>query len=118
MSRLAVSLVVGLLYAAACICPAIEFAKAPPPPPPRDIGDIRIFGDLDPEAGTHIGLVALLVGWLPPWTMAWSANLCLLLGWILLLCRCNRVALGCGAAAALLGLSYPSGEDTLRGLVA
>ncbi len=84
LPRLILSRIVGLLYAAACINPAIEFAKESPS---RDFGDIRIFPDW--EAGSHIGLTALAFGWAPPWTVPWSANLFLLAGWILLMCKKN-----------------------------
>jgi hypothetical protein len=43
-----------------------------------------------PEKQSMLGIVTLALGWLPPYTVAWSANPLLVLGWLLLL---RRVAL-------------------------
>ena len=58
-----------------------------------------------PKYEEVLGVDILLTGWRPPLTVPWSANLLLLGGWILLLCRKNAVALGFGIAAAWAGLS-------------
>src|SRR5262245_29068851 len=94
LSRLAVTVAVGSLYVAACASPAIDYK----PPQARDFGDITPYGVV-------LGVVALLLGWVPPLTIPWSANLLLPAGWILLLCRRSTAGLGLGIAAALAGLS-------------
>jgi hypothetical protein len=109
LSRSMVSLVVGLLYVAACACPAVKY---------KDPGLVLINALLvsvggkpdaqGPEYDEVLGVEILLAGWRgwrPPLIIPWSANLLLLSGWILLLCRKNAVALGFGIAAALAGLS-------------
>jgi hypothetical protein len=58
-----------------------------------------------PKYEEVLGVDILLTGWRPPLTVPWSANLLLLGGWILLLCRKNAVAVGFGIAAALVGLA-------------
>ena len=106
LSRSMVSLVVGLLYVAACACPAVKVKNA-------GLALINALlvslgGKPDaqgPEYEEVLGVEILLAGWRPPLTVPWSANLLLLGGWILLLCRKNAVALGFGIAAALAGLS-------------
>src|SRR4029079_5356037 len=64
----------------------------------------RDFGDITPY-GLVWGIVALLLGWSPPQTIAWSANPLLVAGGILLLFKRNAAAVGLGIAAALAGLS-------------
>jgi len=106
LSRSMVSLVVGLLYVAACACPAVKVKN-------RGLELINLLlvslgGKPDaqgPEYVEVLGVEILLAGWRPPLTIPWSANLLLLGGWILLLCRKNAVALGFGIAAAWAGLS-------------
>ena len=58
-----------------------------------------------PKYEEVLGVDILLTGWRPPLTVPWSANLLLLGGWILLLCRKNAVAVCFGIAAALVGLA-------------
>jgi hypothetical protein len=106
LSRSMVSLVVGLLYVAACACPAVKV---------KNLGLelvnallVSVGGKPDAQGPEYIeaqGVEILLAGWRPPLTIPWSANLLLLGGWILLLCRKNAVALGFGIAAALAGLA-------------
>ena len=106
LSRSMVSLVVGLLYVAACACPAVKEKN-------RGLQLINgllvsLGGKPDaqgPEYEEVLGVEILLAGWRPPLTVPWSANLLLLGGWILLLGRKNAVALGFGIAAALVGLA-------------
>src|SRR5262245_61533824 len=89
-SHLAVSLIVGSLYVAACASPAIDWGA------PRDYGDIQLFGRV------HYGIVALVMGWVEP--LPWSANLLLVAGWILLLLKQDTVASVVGIVAVLAGL--------------
>jgi hypothetical protein len=106
LSRSTVSLVVGLLYVAACACPAVKV---------KSLGLELINGLLvslggkpdvqGPEYEEVLGVEILLTGWRSPLIIPWSANLLLLSGWILLLCRKNALALGFGIAAALAGLA-------------
>lgn len=55
--------------------------------------------------GTLPGWATLLLGWVPPFCLPWSANFLLLVGWVLLLCGRYRAALRLGVAAALAGLT-------------
>jgi hypothetical protein len=89
-----VSLVVAVLYGAACLSPAIDYK----PPENRDFGDITPYGVVS-------GFTTLLLGWFPPYVIPWAANLLLLVGWILLMYKKTTAALGFGVAAALLGLT-------------
>jgi hypothetical protein len=97
-----VSLIVVALYLAACVNPAVEWVDIPRTGS-RDFGDIQLFHEW--QTGSRIGLWTLVVGWCPPWTVPWSANFLLLIGWVLLLLSKNRLAWRFGAAAALLGLT-------------
>jgi hypothetical protein len=101
-SRLALALLVGSLYVAACACPAVEFTVVDVPRA-HDFGEIDVFPHLG--LGPHTGLAALLCGWAGAWAFPWFANVFLLAGLILLLVRRNALALGFGTAAALLGFS-------------
>jgi hypothetical protein len=92
--RVALLLLVGGLYAAACCVPAVEYL----PPVNRDFGDITPYGSVP-------GIVALLFGPGSEARIAWSANLFLLAGCILLLCKKDVLALITGAASVLIGLS-------------
>ena len=113
LSRSMVSLVVGLLYVAACACPAVKG---------KNLGLqlingllVSLGGKPDAQGPEYIeaqGVEILLAGWRPPLTIPWSANLLLLGGWILLLCRKNAVAVGFGIAAALVGLVGLAGLST------
>jgi hypothetical protein len=94
LALLALSLVVGGLYSVACIEPAVEYL----PPATRDFGDITPYGSVP-------GIVALIFGAGSEARVAWSANLFLLTGWILLLCRKDTLAVLSGLAAILLGLT-------------
>jgi hypothetical protein len=79
------SLVVWTLFAVACACPAAR--------PVRE------------NQSSILGVTALAWGWVPPYTIAWSANLWLLLGWVFLLCEYRRAACSLGGLAVLAGLS-------------
>jgi hypothetical protein len=94
LAVLALSLVVGGLYAAACVLPAVEYL----PPTHRDFGDITPYGSVP-------GIVALIFGIGSEARVAWSANVFFLAGWILLLCRRDTLAACCGLAAVVLGLT-------------
>ena len=101
-----VSLVVGLLYVAACACPAVKVKNPGPPIIVNLLVSLGAKPDVQgPEDTELLGIEILLAGWRPPLTIPWSANLLLLGGWILLLCRKNAVAVGFGIAAALVGLA-------------
>src|SRR5262245_33864078 len=63
VTRLALSAIVGGLYIAACVTPAIDN----PAPATRDFGDITPYG-------TVPGIVALLFGSMSETIVAWSAN--------------------------------------------
>jgi hypothetical protein len=100
------SLVVGALYAVALFAPAIKADEGG-----RACTAIRL--------GTLPGWETLVFGWVPPLTIPWSANLLLLLGWILLLRARYRPAMRLGVAAMLAGLTtlalWPlEGWETLR----
>jgi hypothetical protein len=90
-----VSLLSGLAYLAACRSPAVTY--------------IMRYDDRGaPVTDTVRGIQALLFGWLPPFTLAWSANLLLAVGWVLTLFRRTR------AVAAVLGvLAAAAGATTL-----
>jgi hypothetical protein len=100
LPRIAVSLVVGTLYIAACATPAVEFVEMPRA---HDFGEINIIPDQ--EVGTHLGITALIFGSKEPWILPWSANVFLFVAWILLLLKKNKLAVGFGAAAALVAFS-------------
>ena len=106
LSRSIVSLVVGLLYVAACACPAVKVKNLGLELINRLL--VSLGGKPDAQGPKYeevLGVDILLTGWRPPLTVPWSANLLLLGGWILLLCRKNAVAVGFGIAAALVGLA-------------
>jgi hypothetical protein len=106
LSRSMVSLVVGLLYVAACACPAVKEKN-------RGLELINgllvsLGGKPDAQGPEYIeaqGVEVLLAGWPPPRIIPWSANILLLAGWILVLCNKNAAGLGFGVAAVLTGLS-------------
>jgi hypothetical protein len=79
-----VSLVIWALYFVACVLP---------------VADSRS------EYGLVTGFGALVWGWIPPRTIPWSANILLLVGWVLLLWGKDIAALVLGIAAVGLGLS-------------
>lgn len=91
VNRLSVSFGVWLLYALACVAPAI---------------DARIGHNFNVIRGVSTpGIECLLVGWVPPYAVPWSANVLLLLGWSIFLCRRFTPACYFGFAAALAGLT-------------
>ena len=79
LSRSMVSLVVGLLYVAACACPAVKVKN-------RGLELINLLlvslgGKPDaqgPEYVEVLGVEILLTGWRTPLIIPWSANLLLL----------------------------------------
>ena len=82
---------VPLLYGIACAVPAAYFTP--------DVGGHNL------HPGSPIGLSALLLGWLPPYTIAWSANIPFLVGCVLFLMGRYRPAAYAGWAASALGLT-------------
>lgn len=86
VARVVLSLFSGVLYIGACAAPVIH-----------------LKGEFLPLKFT--GLDALMYGWVPLFTIPWSANIFLAVGWILLLCNQNKLALGFGIAATLAGLT-------------
>ena len=76
------------LYILACAMPAIEPGPA-------------LSGIRDSRAGWE----ALLLGWIPPYCIPWSANLLLIVGWIFLLCGRFKTAAWLGGAGALVALT-------------
>src|SRR3954454_8538453 len=86
------SLVVWSLYAVALVIPAIRADEGG-----HACTAIRL--------GTLPGWETLLFGWVPPLCIPWSANLLLVAGWVLLVCRRYGAACWVGAAAALAGLT-------------
>ena len=104
LSRLMLSLVVGLLYVAACACPAVK-VENPRPPIVNLLVSLGAKPDVQgPEDTELLGVETLLEGWHPPLIIPWSANILLLIGWILLLCKKNTAALSFGGGAVLAGL--------------
>lgn len=79
------------LYLVACAVPVVYFDDGPS-------GDTIRFG-------SPLGLMALMLGWLPPFTIAWAANPVWLFGVIGLLRGKHTTALICGCAASVLGLA-------------
>ncbi|MEX0718379.1 MAG: hypothetical protein WD066_17420 [Planctomycetaceae bacterium] len=80
-----------ILFAAACALPAIEGA-----------GSTVHMGFGNKSSGTVYGFVALIIGWIPPFTIPWFANVVFIVGTIALAVQAFRAAAGCGATAAIL----------------
>jgi len=89
--RLSTAVVVGVLFVAACFCPAVRVGGY----------GISPLGDWQEE---HIGLTALLLGWLTMFLLPWLANPILLAGWLALLQGDPGRAARLGAVAFALGL--------------
>lgn len=89
IDRRHVSAAVWLLYGLACLCPAI-----------RDETQNSSFLNI----GTMRGFQVLIIGWIPPFCIPWSANIFLLVGWLLLLWKRYSGALLCGIIAVMVGL--------------
>jgi hypothetical protein len=85
-------ILVALLYGIACVIPAVYFDTGPP-------------GGHNFHLGSPFGYTALLCGWIPPFTLAWSANIAFVTGCVLLLCRRYYAASTAGWVAAVLGLT-------------
>jgi hypothetical protein len=90
--RALLSVGVWSLYAVALVTPAIQADEGG-----HACTAIRL--------GTLPGWETLLFGWVTPLCIPWSANLLLVAGWGLLVCRRYRAACWVGAAAALAGLT-------------
>src|SRR4051794_15442008 len=84
--------VILALYAAACATPTVYF----------DEGGHACTAI---HLGTPPGIMALMFGWVPPYTVPWSANIALLGGVAKLVQGRSRWALRYGVAASLLGLT-------------
>jgi hypothetical protein len=78
-----------------------------------------VQNDRGGAANYHVGVVpgflALALGWIPPSTVPWSANILVLIGWILFWRRKLSVALWFGVAAALAGFTAPWLSDASMG---
>jgi hypothetical protein len=72
-------------------------------------------GAADYRIGVMLGFLALALGWIPPSTVPWSANILVLIGWILLWRRKLTAAMWFGVAAALAGLTAPWLSDASMG---
>lgn len=55
--------------------------------------------------GSPQGMIALFPGWIPPYSIPWSANLLLLAGWLLLLFGRFRTAACLGSLGAIVALT-------------
>jgi hypothetical protein len=91
LNRTRVMIPVALLFGIACAVPVAYFDEG--------------RGGPNIQLGSPRGYLALLFGWIGPFTLAWSANVPFLIGGILLLCRRYRAAHYTGWIAAGLGLS-------------
>jgi len=78
-----------------------------------------VQNDRGGAANYHIGVapgfLALALGWIPPSTVPWSANILVLIGWVLFWRRKLTVALWFGVAAALAGFTAPWLSDASMG---
>ena len=88
------TLILGViaLYGAACVLPAVQL---------REHG----AGEFHQVSEGAIGFKALLLGWCPPSTVAWSANPVLLAGLVCYGLRRYDAAFRCGVVASLAGLT-------------
>ena len=82
------------LYALACALPALEGA-----------GQSVCTGFSDRPAGTYPGFGALLLGWIPPYTISWLANPLFFIASILLVVQRFRGASWFGGAATILAFT-------------
>jgi len=108
-----------VLYGAACVCPAVKLAN---PAPAIARGLVKEWGGRPdnisgPSDLEFSGFEALLAGWHRPLIIPWSANILLLIGWVLLLCRKVNGALPFGIAAVLAGLSTWAFSDYFEQLL-
>ena len=108
-----------LLYGAACVCPAVKLAN---PAPAILRGLVKEWGGRPdnisgPSYLEFSGFQALLTGWYRLLIIPWSANILLLIGWVLLLCRKVNGTLPFGIAAVLAGLSTWAFSDYFELLV-
>ena len=78
------------LYVAACASPTIQHVVPGQGPAPNS---------------AQPGYLALMLGWIPPVTAPWSANVMVLVGWILRGSRGYAVTLRLGIAAFLLSFT-------------
>ena len=72
-------------------------------------------GSANYHIGVVLGFLALAFGWIPPSTVPWSANILMLIGWVLFWRRSYTAALWIGVAAALAGLTAPWLSDRSMG---
>jgi hypothetical protein len=79
-----------VLYVSACASPTIQHVVPVRGPAPNS---------------ARPGYVALMLGWIPPVTIPWSANALVLAGWLLRGYRGYAVTLRLGIAAFLLSLT-------------
>lgn len=86
------SVVVACGYYASCILPVAYFDEG---------GTVCTAIRM----GTPTGFAALFMGWLPPWTIPWSANVLLAVGSGQLYRRNFSAAARCGGTAIVLGLT-------------
>jgi hypothetical protein len=101
---LVTAVVVAALFAAACFCPAVRVGGY----------GLSLLGDWQE---VHVGLTALLLGWLTLFLLPWLANPSLLAGWLALLQGECRRAAGLGAGAFVLGLTMWLGLVAPAGLI-
>jgi hypothetical protein len=78
-----------------------------------------VQNDRGGAANYHVGVVpgflALALGWIPPSTVPWSANILVLIGWVFFWRRKLTAALWFGVAAALLAFTAPWLSDASMG---
>jgi hypothetical protein len=108
-----------VLYGAACVCPAVKLAN---PAPAMARGLVKEWGGRPdnisgPSDLEFSGFEALLTGWHRPLIIPWSANILLLIGWVLLLCRKVNGALLFGIAGVVAGLSTWAFSDYFEQLL-
>lgn len=80
-----------VLYAVACALPAVYFDEG--------------GGGHNLHMGSPIGLAGLVLGWFPPYTVAWAANFPFIAGCILFLKGRYKGAMYAAGTAALLALT-------------
>jgi hypothetical protein len=90
--RILISVLVWGLFVSACAEPAAHIDEGG-----HACTAIRL--------GSPPGLVALLLGWVPPFSVPWSANLLLLVGWVFLVRGRFPTAAWLGGVGAALALT-------------
>lgn len=79
------------LYVLACALPAVEGA-----------GEHICSGFDNKPTGTILGVVALVMGWIPPYTIPWFANILFIVGLILFISEKHSSAVWCSGIALVL----------------